>query len=232
MLFVLFYEETKFSKEVTAGLRSPADIMVNEAVDPESGLTESNSKGAVDGAETKATLKKEDTISAHPSSEHHELDYSIPMNPWTKRLALVTPSSEPIWPYFYRPFQIMLCYPTVLFTALQYSALITWLTFIAIVIALLFPLPPYNFNPAQVGMMTFGPFVGNLLGSIYGGLIVDRSILFFSRRNKGYYEPEMRLYILHLPAICLSGGIIMFGVTVARVRRHIDPCCFLFVLFK
>ncbi|GAA3286217.1 hypothetical protein GCM10020218_047680 [Dactylosporangium vinaceum] len=69
--------------------------------------------------------------------------------------------------------------------------------------------------------MSVGPFVGNLLGSIYGGFLGDRLILFFAKRNKGYYEPEMRLYILHLPALTLAGGLIMFGTTVSRVNHAI-----------
>jgi hypothetical protein len=36
-----------------------------------------------------------------------------------------------------------------------------------------------------------------------------RNILYYAKRNRGYYEPEMRLYILHLPAIFMAGGLIM-----------------------
>jgi MFS family permease len=96
---------------------------------------------------------------------------------------------------------------------------VAWLTILSSVLGLVFPLPPYNFTPEQIGFMSVGPFVGNLLGSVYGGFLGDRSILFFARRNNGYYEPEMRLYILHLPALTLAGGLIMFGTTIARVSH-------------
>jgi hypothetical protein len=71
--------------------------------------------------------------------------------------------------------------------------------------------------------MSLGPFLGNLIGAFYGGLLGDRSILYFSRKNKGFYEPEMRLYILHLPALFMAGGLIMFGITISRVSLHLVP---------
>lgn len=49
-------EAPKFSKEITTGLRSPANIIVNESVDKKTTLTEGNSKGAVDSAEAIVTL--------------------------------------------------------------------------------------------------------------------------------------------------------------------------------
>ena len=161
-------------------------------------------------------------LPAEPTTFHHELDLSIPMNSWRKRLALWTPTPEPIWPYFYRPFYVLSHFPTVLFTGLQYASGVVWLTITANVMALVFPMPPYLFTPEQIGFMSLSPFVGNLISAFYGGLLGDRSILYFSRKNKGFYEPEMRFCILHLPALLMAGGLIMFGITVSRVA-HTSP---------
>jgi hypothetical protein len=151
------------------------------------------------------------------SAAHHELNHTIPMKTWRQRLTPWSYTPEPIWPYFYRPFVVLTTFPAVLFCAVQYACSIVWLNILLTVIAMVFPGPPYLFTPQQVGYMSLGPFVGNLIGSCYGGFFGDRSILFFARRNKGYYEPEMRLYILLLPAVTLCGGLIMFGATVAKV---------------
>lgn len=151
------------------------------------------------------------------SSMHHQLDEAIPINSWSRRLSIITPTSESIWPYFIRPFVALLTFPAVLFSGLQYASGVVWLTIMSTVLSLVLPLPPYNFNPQEIGLMSVGPFIGNAIGAIYGGFLGDRSILFYSRRNHGYYEPEMRLYILHLPAIFMSGGLVMFGITLSRV---------------
>lgn len=211
LLFIVLYEETKYST-VIEGIRT-GSIDETPAVD---GLKD----------DSKSTMKAADqpeTVSA----SNHEIDSTIPMQTWRHRLRLSSYTPEPIWPYFYRPFQVLLTFPAVLCCGLQYACGVVWLTILSNVISRVFPMPPYHFTPAQIGYMSLGPFVGNLIGSFYGGFLGDWSILFFSRRNQGYYEPEMRLYILHLPALALCGGLIMFGVTVDRVRfpsvRWTDP---------
>ena len=207
VLFVFLYEETKYVPIITG----QAQIDTPQEDIPEN--TEQDRKSA---------LQSDTKISVHtgPSNLNHELDPNIPLNSWRKRLALITPTPEPIYPYYCRPFYILLSFPAVLFAALQYAAGVIWLTITSSVLSLVFPRPPYNFTPEQIGFMSVGPFVGNLIGAIYGGVLGDWSILFFSRRNKGFYEPEMRLYILHIPAIAMSGGLIMFGTTIARVSLH------------
>lgn len=201
-LFVFLYEETKYTP-----------VVMGVGSGPESQNIPAKSIKSSQQPDIKCTDRQE---------SHHELDTTIPLNTWRQRLALVTYTAEPIWPYFYRPFVVLTTFPAVLFCALQYALGVAWLTILSSVLGLVFPMPPYNFTPEQIGFMSVGPFVGNLLGSAYGGFLGDRSILFFARRNKGYYEPEMRLYILHLPALTLAGGLIMFGVTISRVR-HL-PC--------
>ncbi|CAI7613110.1 unnamed protein product [Penicillium palitans] len=153
---------------------------------------------------------------------HHVLDITIPQNSWRKRLALVTPTSEPIWPHFHRPFRVLI-FPAVAFAAFQYAAGVGWLTATSCVLSRAFPEPPYLFSPAQMGYTNAGPLIGNILGVLYGGFLGDRSILYYAKRNKGYYEPEMRLYILHLPAVFMAGGLIMFGATISRGMHWIWP---------
>lgn len=81
-----------------------------------------------------------------------------------------------------------------------------------------------------MGYTNAGPLIGNTLGVVYGGLLGDRSILYYAKRNRGYYEPEMRLYILHLPAIFMAGGLIMFGATISRVSQQHSQSKFSFRL--
>lgn len=203
VLFTFFYEETKYVPVLSGQESIPADD-----------LPISKDDDMKDPIQSETQL----TTIVEPSAIRHELDHTIPMNSWRKRLAFVTLTPEVIWPYYYRPFNVLLTFPAIMFTALQYAAGVAWLTTTASVLSLVFPLQPYNFTPEQIGFMSMGPFIGNLIGTVYGGVLGDWSIQFFSRRNKGFYEPEMRLYILHLPALTMAGGLIMFGATLSRVH--------------
>jgi hypothetical protein len=203
LLFISLYEESKYTptiEGVRSSVESPDDT---EQMPPEDSVNKS----------PKAPARAEECSLSAPT-----LDHTISQRTWRQRLSLVTYTPEPIWPYFYRPFQILLTFPAVLCCGLQYACGVVWLTILSSVMALVFPLPPYEFTPEQIGYMSIGPFIGNLIGSFYGGFLGDWSIKFFSRRNNGYYEPEMRLYILHLPALALCGGLIMFGATIDSVR--------------
>ncbi|PYH46926.1 putative MFS transporter [Aspergillus saccharolyticus JOP 1030-1] len=213
LLFVVFYEETKYTvvidgvDEQHENVNEPqVDVLSSTKRDSKSAITEDLSPS------TEAS-----------SAERVEIDDTIPMNSWRQRLALMTYTSESIWPYYYRPFEILFTFPAVLCCGLQYACGVMWLTIMSSVLSLVLPLPPYLFSPEQIGFMSVGPFIGNLIGSFYGGYLGDRSLRYFARRNKGYFEPEMRLYILHIPAIALCGGLIMFGVTLDRGMHWIYP---------
>lgn len=225
VLFIFFYEETKYVK-VIDGLGSDDTPSSPEQLDTKTLEVQTNKphfSNSVSNGDESNNNKTEGVENPEPAAPdtttvHHEIDYSIPMNSWKKRLALFTPSSESIWPYYYRPWIILLSFPHVMFTSLQYATGVIWLSIMSSVMSIVFSMPPYKFNPAQIGYMSTGPFVGSIIGAAYGGFLGDRTILFFSKRNKGYYEPEMRLYILLFPALFLCAGLLMFGISTSRVR--------------
>jgi hypothetical protein len=213
LCFLFLYEETKY---VPLLIAQTGTIEEEDVQDPDTKDTNCT-KNIPDSA----SIAKGPTVIEQARS-HHILDPTIPRNSWRTRLALITPTPEPLWPHFYRPFGVLI-FPAVAFAALQYAAGVVWLTVLSNVLALTFPMPPYLFTPEQIGYSSAGPLIGNILGAVYGGFLGDRSILYYARRNKGYYEPEMRLYILHLPAVFMAGGLIMFGATISRVRLNYFP---------
>ncbi|KAJ5617789.1 Major facilitator superfamily domain general substrate transporter [Penicillium hordei] len=103
------------------------------------------------------------------------------------------------------------------FGAFQYAAGVGWLTAISCILSRAFPESSYLFSSAQMGYTNVSPLVGNILGVLYSGFLDDRPSLYYAKQNQGYYEPEMGLYILHLPAVFMAGGITMFGATISRV---------------
>lgn len=205
LLFVVFlfaYEETKYVPILQGVSEARPSDTSNKDYDDEKDK-------AKDGLD----------ISLHQTRSNARISESIPPATYRQRLRWVTYSSESLWKIAYFPAYIILL-PHVLFSAIQYAAGIAWLVIMASIIPIVFTMPPYNFNTDGIGLMNLGPFVGNLLGSFYSGLLSDRSVRWLARRNGGYYEPEMRLYLLLPPALFMAGGIIMFGTTADRVSRH------------
>lgn len=148
-----------------------------------------------------------------------QVDTTIPMNTWRQRLRFVTTTPESLSKLFMMPLHVITL-PHVMFTALQFASGVCWLVVFMQVTSIVFSAPPYLFTTAGVGYMALGPFVGNIFGTLYGGPLADWAIVRLARRNGGLFEPEMRLYPLIIPTICMAGGIIMFGVTADRVS---DP---------
>lgn len=66
--------------------------------------------------------------------------------------------------------------------------------------------------------MNIAPFVGAVFGFPCGGHLSDKSILWLSKRNGGFYEPEMRLWLALPLAVVTPVGILMFGLGLAYVR--------------
>lgn len=206
LLFVVFlfaYEETKYVPILQGVSEARPSDTSNKDYDDEKDK-------AKDGLD----------ISLHQTRSNARISESIPPATYRQRLRWVTYSSESLWKIAYFPAYIILL-PHVLFSAIQYAAGISWLVIMASIIPIVFTQPPYNFNTDGIGLMNLGPFVGNLLGSFYSGLLSDRSVRWLARRNGGYYEPEMRLYLLLPPALFMAGGIIMFGTTADRVSNPV-----------
>lgn len=95
--------------------------------------------------------------------------------------------------------------------------------------------PPYNFTPGINGLInipamskytticqrkraTFADSssrkVGHAVGALLGGYLTDVYVRWRARRNEGIFEPESRLPLLVLPAICVPIGCLMFGFAV------------------
>ncbi|KAI8939289.1 hypothetical protein NX059_005115 [Plenodomus lindquistii] len=143
-------------------------------------------------------------------------------NAYLQRLRWTTKTSEPLVKLCYFP-AFVVFFPHVLYAALQYACGVTCLILLGAVGSMIFPRPPYLLSPAAIGYLNAGPFIGNVIGSFYTGFLGDRSIRWLAKRNGGYFEPEMRLYLLLPPALLIPAGQIMFGITIQRGMHWIYP---------
>jgi hypothetical protein len=83
--------------------------------------------------------------------------------------------------------------------------------------------PPYNFSASQQGLTFIAAIIGNIVGSVSCGWATDTLIRWSSRRNKGIYEPEMRLPVVLIPAVLCPTGLLMFGIGLDRQMHWIVP---------
>ncbi|RDA85415.1 hypothetical protein CP532_1521 [Ophiocordyceps camponoti-leonardi (nom. inval.)] len=138
------------------------------------------------------------------------------------RLQFITKTDESLWKIFYYPV-LSFWFPQVVFASIQLGSSICWLVTMASMISIVFSAPPYNFDAAGLGFMYAGPCVGAVVGAAYGGLLVDRAILWLSRRNNGWFEPEMRLWLYPIPALSMAGGLLLFGISAGEGMHFVIP---------
>ncbi|KAF4440754.1 putative HOL1-like protein [Fusarium austroafricanum] len=201
LLFIFFFEETKF-----------IPVTIGEA------RNDNSSQGI--------TPPAKDAKNTAVDGKLHDSDISSESQPprlsYRQRMRFITRTDEPLWRNYLIPIK-MFYFPHVLFAAIQIASCVAFLILLTSCIAMVFAAPPYNFNTAGVGLMSLGPFVGNVFGSLYGGLLGDWVVIKMAKRNKGIFEPEMRLYIVLLPALLMGAGLIMFGVTAEKGWHWIYP---------
>ncbi|PHH64240.1 hypothetical protein CDD81_4854 [Ophiocordyceps australis] len=199
LLFLVAFEETKFIPPKVA------DIRLNES--STSGL-HIDSKEAID-PETS-------------SIQETAVMETLPPFPRYLRLQFFTKTGESLWKLFWSPFHAWWL-PQVIFVIFQSGAAVCWLVLIGITTSIVFSKEPYNFNSAQLGYMSAGAFIGSICGSLYGGPFVDWAIVRLARRNKGLFEPEMRLYLMPVPSLLMCIGLLVFGITADRGMHWIFP---------
>ncbi|KAJ5548470.1 hypothetical protein N7513_005704 [Penicillium frequentans] len=117
-----------------------------------------------------------------------------------------------LWALFKRPF-ILMAYPTVLWSSLIYGMSLSWNVILGIIVAQLFSPLPYNFTSGSQGLVFLSPLVGSLLGTYLCGPLADRTATWFTARNNGVREPEMRLPTCIMAAFLTFLGALISGLT-------------------
>lgn len=157
------------------------------------------------------------------------IDHSIPMNSYRHRHRLIstkTDHSHNIARHYWQPIVILFRFPAIAFTAFQYGVAIASLSIVATTQSMLYVQPPYLFTSVGIGNMNIPPATGSIIGAFYGGFVVDKFILWAAKKRGGVYDPEMRLWLYFLPGLMLSFGILLYGLTIAKVSgsSSLIPC--------
>ncbi len=153
-----------------------------------------------------------------------EISGLIPLKSYKEKLRLWSPqegSDESIIRLFYTPF-LTGRYPAVVWSSVLYGIQISWLSLLNVTQSEFFGTSPYNWSTSTVGLVNLASFVGGMLGMLYGAS-TDIFQLYLTRRNKGYYEPEFRLWTLTIGGIINTAGILMYGLGVSHGINWVFP---------
>ena len=212
--FVFLYEDTKYDPIDTGSV----PIMNEERMN------------SIDASDGKISDDKMAALNITTTSTSRNLDITIPRKTYRERMALFPKGTSfrgdwgLFFVHFYQPFVIIATFPAITYTALIYGSCLAWFSVVVNVYSIYFTLPPYNFSSIGIGNINIAPFAGGLIGSLYGGLLNDWLAIQLARRNKGIFEPEMRLWV-SLPAVfTLPAGILLFGLPTAYGMPWIIPC--------
>ncbi|TID17432.1 MFS general substrate transporter [Venturia nashicola] len=206
---LLFVPETQYNRDISKSLgseTSTASILID------SGLASSenvNQEKAVGGKAAEVSSQTE----ARPALQ-------IPKKTWLQEMSLWNelPKDTTLWEMFIRPFPLIV-YPAVMFSFLTYAVSLAWVVAINILNPFILQAPPYNWKPSINGLINIPALLGNLLGSLTGGWLVDKYSDWRARKNNGIFQPESRLVLLIIPALVVPAGCLLFGYGVAHTMN-------------
>ncbi|KAK2052728.1 major facilitator superfamily transporter [Colletotrichum caudatum] len=109
----------------------------------------------------------------------------------------------------------LLATPAVLITVLIFGVSISTTIAVSILVSLTFSLPPLMWSPGLVGLFNISVLVGLSAGILIGGMMADKLVAGFSRRN-GYHKPEASLPLLVPLAISTPISTALAGYGLAN----------------
>lgn len=108
---------------------------------------------------------------------------------------------------------VLLMLPPALWATLVMSVTIGFLVAISSNFASAFA-SAYGFESWQSGLCFISGMVGNFIGIFAGGKMSDAVADFFTRRNHGIREPEMRLPAILISVITGPLGLLLYGAGI------------------
>ncbi|PSN69809.1 major facilitator superfamily transporter [Corynespora cassiicola Philippines] len=189
---VFLFEETKYTITLAAVPRSGSVTEKFHEKDPEKVDPE--------------TLQRTETSNS----------LTFPKRAYRDRLSLFTRTPTPIFRHMWQPFAILVQFPAVMYTSLMYGSQLAWFSVVSTTASTYLLEEPYSFGVAGIGLMNLAPFVGCVFASVIGGPLTDRYILWRAKRNKGIFEPEMRLHLSLCAIVLCPAGILLYGLSLAK----------------
>lgn len=230
ILFVFFYEETKFVDSMTGVPLTRSSIELKPtSISADTDKDKHKRSDGVDLEEGLTSERKDNTPEArmaetkHPKFTQHmteiDIDPNIPRKSYLERLKpwISFPGSVAYYlRHAYQPLIVIVQFPAAFYVSVLYGLITAaWQAMITVVSSNMAE-PPYNFNAAQVGLMSLAPFIGNTIGSLIYGTLSDSLALRQAKKNKGIFEPEMRLWTVLWATPFAPAGMLIFGYALGN----------------
>ncbi|KAL3435988.1 major facilitator superfamily domain-containing protein [Aspergillus tetrazonus] len=132
-----------------------------------------------------------------------------------------TYTEESFWRMFIRPFGLILV-PPVFWATIVMSVTIGFLVAVVSNFATAFS-TTYGFEAWQSGLCFISGMLGCFLGTFAGGPFSDWVADYFTRRNGGIREPEMRLPAIIPSVIAAPLSLVLYGCGIANAWHWMVP---------
>lgn len=214
--FLFLYEETMFSRPIEGLALSSQKLDDEQPIDKKS-----PNMPKADETEEVEDVRVQPTALTAP-----RIDTSIPKKTYWQKLAFwsnSTMSASQMTRQIYQPLVILISFPAICFMCFEYGMLTACTTVPVTTLSSVMTLPPYNFNPQQIGLMGIPQFVGTTLGTLVSGPLSDKIVLFLAKRRGGVYDPEMRLWLALAFTPFVPAGLFMFGIGLNNGAHWLLP---------
>lgn len=172
-----------------------------------------------------SSIQGERDVKVAEASQHIELGTGTgrPKQTFADSLRVYhgTFTKESLFKLFVRPI-LLLVLPPVLWATLVMSVTIGFLVAISSNFASAFT-TTYGFKPYQSGLCFFSGLIGSLIGIACGGWLSDVVANYFTRRNGGIREPEMRLPALCVSLVASPLALVLYGVGIQHQLHWMVP---------
>ncbi|KAH7133689.1 major facilitator superfamily domain-containing protein [Dactylonectria macrodidyma] len=142
---------------------------------------------------------------------------------WVQNLRIFTGTytNESILKLVVRPV-VLLALPPVLWATLVMSVTIGFLVAITSNFSSAFQ-TVYGFKTYQAGLCFIASIISSLIGVFFGGHLGDFVADYFTKRNGGIREPEMRLPAMVVSMITGPLALVLYGVGIGKTLHWIVP---------
>jgi MFS family permease len=121
-------------------------------------------------------------------------------------------------------FKMLIACPAILlnlggaYNVLVSGLTMSWYVGLAVIGTVIFSSPPYSYTATSVGYVCVAPLIGGLLGTVFAGSLTDPIARYMTKKNKGVYEPELRLPLITVGLITTLAGIYGFGYSAQNLQ--------------